>query len=164
MTLARRSRGNRLYGFEFPRIFPPDLMNRESVLQVQPELLRSSEILGQTSCHLRGNSALFSNDVVDCRRRNVQLHRKPVGRDAHRFQKLLAKNLSRMHRPTCWAFILDAHIAFPPKRSVVIGYFHIIRIAIAPNETHAILIVDADTVLACPIPTQCFQPVPRRHS
>jgi len=37
--LARCRCGKRPYGSEFPGIFPPDVMNREGILQIQPELL-----------------------------------------------------------------------------------------------------------------------------
>jgi len=43
---------------------------------------------------------------------------------------------------------------------VVINYLNVKRIAIAPNETDAILIVDADTVLALPIAFQSLKVIP----
>jgi len=43
---------------------------------------------------------------------------------------------------------------------VVINDLNVKRIAIAPNETDPILIVDADTVLALPIAFQSFKMIP----
>jgi hypothetical protein len=40
---------------------------------------------------------------------------------------------------------------------VVINYLNVKRIAIAPNETDAILIVDPDTVLTLPVALQSFK-------
>jgi len=44
--LSGRSCGERLYGLEFLGILLLDLMNRKGILQIQPELLGSSEIFG----------------------------------------------------------------------------------------------------------------------
>ena len=44
--LSGRSRGERPYGLEFLGILLLDLMNRKGILQIQPELLGSSEIFG----------------------------------------------------------------------------------------------------------------------
>jgi hypothetical protein len=46
---------------------------------------------------------------------------------------------------------------------VVINYFDIKRVPIAPNETDAILIVDANTVLALPIPFQSLKVIPWKN-
>jgi len=46
---------------------------------------------------------------------------------------------------------------------VVINYLNIKRIAIAPNETDAILVVDANTVLALPIPFQGLKMIPWKN-
>lgn len=43
---------------------------------------------------------------------------------------------------------------------MVINYLDVKRIAIAPNETDAILIIDADTVLPFPIALQNFKLIP----
>jgi len=43
---------------------------------------------------------------------------------------------------------------------VVINYLNVECITIAPNETDSILIVDADAVLALPIPFQSFKMIP----
>jgi hypothetical protein len=43
---------------------------------------------------------------------------------------------------------------------VVINYLNIKRIPIAPNETDAILVIDANTVLALPIPFQRLKVIP----
>jgi hypothetical protein len=43
---------------------------------------------------------------------------------------------------------------------VIINNLHFERIAIAPDETDAILIVDADTVLSLAISFQCFKMIP----
>src|SRR5580700_1211695 len=112
--LARCRCGKRPYGFEFLGIFPPDLMNRKGVLQIQPELLGGPEVFGQASRHFGGNSPLLPNNVVDGGRRDMQFHRQTVSGDAHRLQKFLTENFSRMHRPTRRTFILDAH-NFPRK-------------------------------------------------
>src|ERR1700733_16333666 len=87
--LARHRCGEGPDSFELLGIFPPNLMNREGVLQIEPELLGGPEILGQTSRHLGGDSPLLANNIVDRRRRNMQLHRQPVSGDAHRLQELL---------------------------------------------------------------------------
>jgi len=43
---------------------------------------------------------------------------------------------------------------------VVINYLNIKSVTIAPNETDAILVVDADAVLAFPIAPQSFKVIP----
>jgi len=78
LTLARCRCGERPYGFEFLGIFSPDPMNREGILQIQPELLGGPEILGQASCHFGSNSPLLPDDVVHRRGRNMQFDRQPV--------------------------------------------------------------------------------------
>jgi hypothetical protein len=45
---------------------------------------------------------------------------------------------------------------------VVINYLNIKRIAIAPNETDAILVVNADAMLALPIALQGFKVIARK--
>ena len=136
-----------------------DFMNRKSVLQIKPELLRSSEKFCQTRCHLRSNISLLSYNVIDGGGRNMQFNRQPVRRDVHRPQELFTKNLSGMNRPPCLKFILDTHNLFPLRTSVIIGYFHVVRVLLFPNETHAKLIVDADAVLTFTITFQWLQTV-----
>jgi len=46
---------------------------------------------------------------------------------------------------------------------VVINYLNIKCITIAPNETDAILIIDANTVLALPIPFQRLKVIPWKN-
>src|SRR5258708_14647931 len=87
-------------------------MNRKSILQIEPELLGSPEILGQAGGHLGSNSPLFPNNVVDGGGRNTKFYRQPVGGDAHRLQKLLPKNFSRMHCPPRLTLIFDTHDRF----------------------------------------------------
>jgi hypothetical protein len=111
-ALSSRSRGQRFDGPEFPRILLLDLMNRKGILQVQPKLFRSTEIPSQTSRHLSSNSPLLPNNVIHRGSRNPQLHRQPVRGNAHGPQKLLPKNLSGMHCPTCRTFIPDTHDSF----------------------------------------------------
>lgn len=94
----------------------------------------------------------------------MQFHRQPVGRNAHRLKKLLAKNFPRMHRPSRRTFVLNAHDFPPPKRSMVIGYFYIEGIAVAPHEAHAELIVDSNAVLSRSVPARLLQPVAGRDS
>src|ERR1700686_1600780 len=91
-------------------------MNRKSILQIEPELLGSPEILGQTGGHLGSNSPLLPNNVVDGGRRNTKFYRQPVSGDAHRLQKLLPKNFSRMNCPTRWTLIFDTHDCFSYSR------------------------------------------------
>lgn len=43
---------------------------------------------------------------------------------------------------------------------MIINYLDVECIAISPNETDAILIVDTDTVLTLPIAFQSFKPIP----
>jgi hypothetical protein len=43
---------------------------------------------------------------------------------------------------------------------MIINYLNVKRITIAPNETDAILIVDANTVLTLPITLQSFKAIP----
>jgi hypothetical protein len=47
---------------------------------------------------------------------------------------------------------------------VIVNNLNIKRIAIAPNETNAILIVDTNTVLTLPIPFQGFKVIPRKDA
>jgi len=46
---------------------------------------------------------------------------------------------------------------------VVIHDFDLVRVALAPHETNAPLVVDPNTVLAFSFPAQPFQPIPRRR-
>jgi hypothetical protein len=46
---------------------------------------------------------------------------------------------------------------------VIVHYFHVVRISVAPDKTNAVPVVDADTVLAFPVSAQAFQTVARRH-
>jgi hypothetical protein len=45
---------------------------------------------------------------------------------------------------------------------MIVNNLNFKRIPISPNETNAILIVDADTVLALPITPQSFEVIPRK--
>jgi len=45
---------------------------------------------------------------------------------------------------------------------MIINDLNFERITISPNETDAILIVDANTVLAFPIALQSFEVIPRK--
>ncbi len=47
---------------------------------------------------------------------------------------------------------------------MVIGYFYIEGIAVAPHEAHAELIVDSNAVLSRSVPAQLLQPVAGRDS
>jgi hypothetical protein len=47
---------------------------------------------------------------------------------------------------------------------VIIHDFYLVRVALAPNETNTPLIVDPNTMLACPVSAQAFQPIARRRS
>jgi hypothetical protein len=47
--------------------------------------------------------------------------------------------------------------------SVIVNHFHIVRIPASPDKTDAVLIVDANAVLAFPVTAQSFQPVAWRH-
>jgi len=47
---------------------------------------------------------------------------------------------------------------------MIIGYLHIMRIAIAPDEAYPPLPVDADGMLTGAVPFQGFQPVARRRA
>jgi hypothetical protein len=48
-------------------------------------------------------------------------------------------------------------------RSVIVNHLDIVGVAVAPGETDAPLVIDADAVLPCPVATQSFQPVARRR-
>src|ERR1700688_4414155 len=100
-------------------------MNRNSILQIEPELLGSPEILGQPGGHLGSNSPLLPTHVVDGGRRNTKFYRQPESGDAHRLQKLLPKNFSGMNRPTRRTLIFDA-IDSPTPDLVVIRYLHVV--------------------------------------
>jgi len=47
---------------------------------------------------------------------------------------------------------------------MIIRDFNFARIAVAPDEANAPLVIDSDAVLAFAIATQCFQAVPWRRS
>jgi hypothetical protein len=47
---------------------------------------------------------------------------------------------------------------------MVVNNFDLLRISIAPNETDAPSVVDADAVLACPVAAQGFQAIAWRSS
>jgi hypothetical protein len=47
--------------------------------------------------------------------------------------------------------------------SVVISYFNALRSRLGPYKAHAPLVVNADTVLTCPITGQCFQVIAWRR-
>ena len=111
--LSAGSGNSRSYRLEFLGILRFVLMNCEGILQIKPELLGCPKILGEPSRHLGGNSTLLPNNVIDGRRRNAKLHRQPISGDAHRFQKLLRKNFSRMYRPPRRTLILDTHHCAP---------------------------------------------------
>src|SRR5260370_41703725 len=100
-------------------------MNRKSILKIEPELLGSPEILGQPGGHLGSNSPLLPNHAVDGGRRNTKLYRQPESGDAHRLQKLLPENFSRMNCPTLRTLIFDA-IDSPTPDLVVIRYLHLV--------------------------------------
>src|SRR6266403_3273735 len=119
-----RSKG--LDGFEFLVKLLFDLMNRKCILQIQPELLGSPEILGQPSGHLGSNSPLLPNNVVYGGRRNTKFYRQPISGDGHRLQKLLPKNFSRMNCPTRRTLILDTHDSFSYQILVVIPYLNVV--------------------------------------
>jgi hypothetical protein len=56
------------------------------------------------------------------------------------------------HVSLLWAFL-----------SVVVGYFHTVRVTISPCKTDSVLVVDPDTVLALPVSAQFLKPIPGRH-
>jgi hypothetical protein len=45
------------------------------------------------------------------------------------------------------------------RSSVIVHYFHVMRVFYLPNETDAILVVDPDTVLAGAVSLQGLQPI-----
>jgi hypothetical protein len=46
-----------------------------------------------------------------------------------------------------------------PRTSVVVDDLHVLGVAILPDETDPVLIVDPDAVLTTPVPGQRFQPI-----
>jgi hypothetical protein len=47
--------------------------------------------------------------------------------------------------------------------SVVVGHFHVVRVAISPRKTDSVLVVDPDTVLALPVSAQFLEAVSGGH-
>ena len=47
---------------------------------------------------------------------------------------------------------------------MVVNDFHILRSGVGPAEADAVLVVDSDAVLSCPISGQWFESIPRRRS
>src|SRR5437588_4936073 len=99
LIIGMRNPRREFNGFQFLGMLLFDFMDSKGILQIEPELLRSSEILCQTRSHLRSDIAFFSHDLIDGGSRDMQLNRQPVRRDAHRLQELFTKNLSRMNYP-----------------------------------------------------------------
>jgi hypothetical protein len=76
-----------------------DLMNRQSILQIEPELLGSPEMASRAA--ISRVIPRFSRTMsFDGGRRNTKFYAQPVSGDAHRLRKLLPKNFSRMNCPT----------------------------------------------------------------
>jgi hypothetical protein len=46
---------------------------------------------------------------------------------------------------------------------MVVRDFDFVGITVLPAKTHAVLLIEPDTVLAGPITTEPFEPVPRRN-
>ncbi len=110
-----------------------------------------SESLGRV-CR---DSTTLLHDFMNASRRNGKCHRKRIDAHLQWHKKIFTQHFAGMNR----AHSVDrtAHIF----TSVVIDYLNISRAAIAPNEAHAELIVDADAVLAGSVTLERLQPVTR---
>ena len=47
---------------------------------------------------------------------------------------------------------------------MIVCNFHVVRVAFAPTEANAPLIVDTDAITSFPVAFQPFEPVPRRRA
>ena len=63
-------------------------------LEIHPELRRGAEVAPEAQCGIRRNAALAEHNLVDAPRRDADIGRKPVLRDAERLQKFLAQDFT----------------------------------------------------------------------
>jgi hypothetical protein len=88
-------------------------------LQVQLELRRGSKVPGQSQGRVGRNGTPFPHDLVDARRRHLELQRQRMGAHPQRPEKLLPQNFARMngthlvgriHRSVSSMIIDDLHV------------------------------------------------------
>jgi hypothetical protein len=108
-------------------------------LKVEPELRRRFEIPSQAQCRVGCDPAPFRDDIRNPSHRHALVKRQFVHAEAIRFHEIFAEDLAWMYR-----FHLFCH----SDLLMVVRNFDFVRIAVAPGETNAPLVVDADAMLA----------------
>jgi hypothetical protein len=122
-------------------------------LEVHPELcLHSKEAAKSQGCICR-DPPLPMDNLVNAPRRHPDRLGQVVLADLHWLQKILKQNLPRRDRRKV---ALGHHFT-----SVIINNFHVIRITVTPDKTHAPLIVYPNTMLSLAIMGQRFESVAR---
>jgi hypothetical protein len=125
-------------------------------LKIDPELGCVTEISRQTQRGIRIEGASTIDDLAQSIYWNFQFARQATHSKTQRLHEVFFENLS-------WVYWLHSAIFLGHDRLlVIINNLNVKRITIAPNETDAILIVDADAVLALPIAFQRLKAIPRK--
>ena len=112
-------------------------------LEVHPEAGRGAEEAAQAQRRVGGDGALAQHDLVDPPRRHVQRAGQPGLAQGHRFEKVLAQDLTGVDGRKVRIGHRAAKLAL-----VIIGNLDVVGVAVGPDKADAPLVVDADPVLA----------------
>ena len=118
-----------------------------SELNAQPVAGRLSEIGAEVEIGLGGDAALFIDDLVHPLVRQLRVLGEAVGRDAERGKKLFAEEFARVNVEVFLHGLM------------IVGDFYVLGVLAIPSKAHAVLVVDADAVLAGSISLQCFESI-----
>src|SRR6185437_11594157 len=118
-----------------------------SRLEIKPEVLCGSEVAGQSESGIGTDTARTVHDLVNPSCRNAELSSEPVLGDTEWLEKFRQENLARVDR----CQFTRGH---SPQSSMVVDDLDVMRIALAPDEADAPLVVDTNAVLALTISRQ----------
>jgi hypothetical protein len=124
-------------------------------LEVEPKLGSRSERLREEPRGLRRNTALAANNLVDALERDLEVFGETDLRDSERDEELLEEDLSGMGGNS----ILGKHGA--TSLPVVVDDADIVRLAGAPPEHNAPLLVNPDAVEAPEVSSKRLESIPR---
>jgi hypothetical protein len=116
-------------------------------LQIHPEFLGHAEETSQSDSGISGDAAPFEDDVVDAGSGHVNGASELVGRNSHRLQKFLAKNLAGMDFPIGGYTPFSGHRVLL-NRLMIVRDFDVERVTIFPQEANPELIIDSYAELA----------------
>ena len=118
-------------------------------LHPQPIARCLTKVSGKMKIGFGGDPTLLVDDFVDALLGELRVFRQAVGGEAHGPKELLAEQFARM----------DIEVLF--HGLVIVGDFNFLGVLANPPETHPVLVVNPDAVLAGPVAFEGFEPVAR---